>query len=91
MITLINTMSNSSQKTMTIEYTFDELHAFSEHVTWDIYEQDQPVNDDLQSFIDKTLYDHTLTHKGSMDDISNNIDYDECVDYLVNTMRDSND
>ena len=84
-------MIDEKKKTMTIEYTFDELHAFSEHVTWDIYEQDQPVNDDLQSFIDKTLYDHTLTHKGSMDDISNNIDYDECVDYLVNTMRDSND
>ena len=84
-------MIDEKKKTMTIEYTFDELHAFSEHVTWDIYEQDQPVNDDLQSFIDKTLYDYTLTHKGSMDDISNSIDYDECVDYLVNTMRNSND
>ena len=40
----------------TITYTFDELHAFSEYVTWVIMEQDQPVDDNLQSFIDKTLY-----------------------------------
>ena len=40
----------------TISYTSDELHAFSEHVTWVIMEQDQPVDDNLQSFIDKTLY-----------------------------------
>ena len=40
----------------TITYTNDELHAFSEHVTWCIMEQDQPVDDNLQSFIDKTLY-----------------------------------
>ena len=40
----------------TITFTFDELHAFSEHVTWVIYEQDQPIDDNLQSFIDKTLY-----------------------------------
>ena len=40
----------------TITFTFDELHAFSEHVTWCIYEQDQPVNEHLQSFIDKVLY-----------------------------------
>ena len=33
-------MIDEKKKTMTIEYTFDELHAFSEHVTWDIYEQD---------------------------------------------------
>ena len=42
--------------TRTITFTFDELHAFSEHVTWVIYEQDQPIDDNLQSFIDKTLY-----------------------------------
>ena len=42
--------------TRTITFTFDELHAFSEHVTWGIYEQDQPIDDNLQSFIDKTLY-----------------------------------
>ena len=40
----------------TVTYTFDELHAFSEHVIWVIMEQDQPVDDNLQSFIDKTLY-----------------------------------
>ena len=43
-----------------VTFTFDELHAFSEHVTWCIYEQDQPVNDDLQSFIDKVLYPDTI-------------------------------
>ena len=41
-----------------VTFTFDELHAFSEHVTWCIYEQDQPVDDNLQSFIDKVLYDN---------------------------------
>ena len=46
------------KKTVTCEFTFDELHAFSEHVTWCIYEQDQPVDDNLQSFIDKVLYDN---------------------------------
>ena len=40
-----------------VNFTNDELHAFSEHVTWCIYEQDQPVDDNLQSFIDKVLYD----------------------------------
>ena len=39
-----------------VNFTNDELHAFSEHVTWCIYEQDQPVNENLQSFIDKVLY-----------------------------------
>ena len=43
-----------------VNFTNDELHAFSEHVTWCIYEQDQPVNDDLQSFIDKVLYPDTI-------------------------------
>ena len=42
----------------TVTFTFDELHAFSEHVTWCIYEQDQPVDELLQSFIDKVLYDN---------------------------------
>ena len=41
---------------MKVDFTNDELHAFSEHVTWCIYEQDQPVNEHLQSFIDKVLY-----------------------------------
>tara|TARA_R100000231_G_scaffold76460_1_gene59462 strand:+ start:192 stop:380 length:189 start_codon:yes stop_codon:yes gene_type:complete len=44
----------------TVTFTFDELHAFSEHVTWNIYEQDQPVDELLQSFIDKVLYDSTI-------------------------------
>ena len=43
-----------------VNFTNDELHAFSEHVTWCIYEQDQPVDDNLQSFIDKVLYDNKL-------------------------------
>ena len=41
---------------MSFTFTYDELHAFSEHVTWCIYEQDQPVDEHLQSFIDKILY-----------------------------------
>ena len=41
-----------------VNFTFDEIHAFSEHVTWCIYEQDQPVDELLQSFIDKVLYDN---------------------------------
>ena len=45
----------------TITYTFDELYAFSEHVTWVIMEQDQPVDDNLQSFIDKLLYNKRNT------------------------------
>ena len=44
----------------TVTFTFDELHAFSEHVTWCIYEQDQPVDKLLQSFIDKVLYDSNI-------------------------------
>ena len=43
-----------------VNFTFDELHAFSEHVTWCIYEQDQPVDEPLQSFIDKVLYPDTI-------------------------------
>jgi len=43
-----------------VKFTNDELHAFSEHVTWCIYEQDQPVNEHLQSFINKLLYDNKL-------------------------------
>ena len=44
----------------TVTFTFDELHPFIEHVTWCIYEQDQPVDELLQSFIDKVLYDNTI-------------------------------
>ena len=47
--------------TISVTFTFDELHAFSEHVDWCIYEQDQPVNDNLQSFIDKLLYNKRNT------------------------------
>ena len=43
-----------------VDFTFDEIHAFSEHVTWCIYEQDQPVDELLQSFIDKVLYPDTI-------------------------------
>ena len=47
--------------TISVTFTFDELHAFSEHADWCIYEQDQPVNDNLQSFIDKLLYNKRNT------------------------------
>ena len=47
--------------TISVTFTFDELHAFSEHVDWCIYGQDQPVNDNLQSFIDKLLYNKRNT------------------------------
>ena len=47
--------------TISVTFTFDELHAFSEHVDWCIYEQDQPVDDNLQSFIDKLLYNKRNT------------------------------
>ena len=52
----------------TVTFTFDELHAFSEHVTWCIYEQDQPVDDNLESFIHKVLYDRM----SASDDIVDN-------------------
>ena len=60
-----------------VNFTNDELHAFSEHVTWCIYEQDQPVDDNLQSFIDKVLYDNQRP-EGK--------DYAECVDTLTDSM-----
>ena len=60
-----------------VNFTNDELHAFSEHVTWCIYEQDQPVNDDLQSFIDKVLYDNPRPEVK---------DYAECIDTLTDSM-----
>ena len=44
----------------TVTFTFDELHAFSEHYTWHILEQGVPVDKPLQSFIDKVLYDSTI-------------------------------
>ena len=60
-----------------VNFTNDELHAFSEHVTWCIYEQDQPVDDNLQSFIDKVLYDNPRPEVK---------DYAECVDTLTGSM-----
>ena len=47
--------------TISVTFTFDELHAFQQHVDWCIYEQDQPVDDNLQSFIDKLLYNKINT------------------------------
>ena len=44
----------------TVTFTFDELHAFSEHYTWWVLEYDVPVDKPLQSFIDKVLYDSTI-------------------------------
>ena len=52
-----------------VNFTNDELHAFSEHVTWCIYEQDQPVDELLQSFIDKVLYDSTIKDNSPYDKI----------------------
>ena len=68
-----------------VNFTFDEIHAFSEHVTWCIYEQDQPVDDNLQSFIDKVLYDNKL------DSLSEGKDYDTKVDALVDSMKGTGD
>jgi len=45
---------------MSFTFTYDEVHAFSEHVTWCIYEQDQPIDEHLQSFIDKLLYSEPI-------------------------------
>ena len=44
----------------TVTFTFDELHAFSEHYTWVILENDVPVDKHLQSFIDKVLFDSKI-------------------------------
>ena len=52
-----------------VDFTFDEIHAFSEHVTWCIYEQDQPVDELLQSFIDKVLYPDTIQDNSPYDKI----------------------
>ena len=52
-----------------VNFTFDEIHAFSEHVTWCIYEQDQPVDELLQSFIDKVLYPDTIQDNSPYDKI----------------------
>ena len=52
-----------------VNFTNDELHAFSEHVTWCIYEQDQPVDELLQSFIDKVLYPDIIQDNSPYDKI----------------------
>jgi len=44
-----------SKKTVSIEFTFDELQNFKEFVTWGIYETDVEIEPLLQSFIDKTF------------------------------------
>ena len=49
-------MIDNKDGTMTVTYTYDELHAFKEHVEWHIYELDWEIEPNLQSFIDKTLY-----------------------------------
>ena len=41
-----------------VNFTNDELHAFSEHYTWIILDQELPLDDHMQSFIDKVLYDN---------------------------------
>ena len=52
---------------------------YKRQVIWCIYEQDQPVDDNLESFIHKTLYDkQTKT-------VAN--DYNECVDTLLDSMN----
>ena len=43
------------KKTVSIEYTFDELENFKEFVYWGIYETDVEIEPLLQSFIDKTF------------------------------------
>ena len=50
-------MLDEVKKTITYTLTFDEVQAFEDHVTWHILEHDIPVSDNLQSFIDKVLYD----------------------------------
>ena len=46
----------------TVTFTNDELHAFSEHHTWIILDQELPLDDHMQSFIDKVLYNLSLIH-----------------------------
>ena len=43
------------KKTVSIEFTFDELQNFKEFVKWGIYETDVEIEPLLQSFIDKTF------------------------------------
>jgi len=54
-------MIDNKDGTVTVTYTYDELHAFAQHVDWHIYELEWEVEPNLQSFIDKTLYDNQTT------------------------------
>ena len=69
----------------TVTFTNDELHAFSEHHTWIILDQELPLDDHMQSFIDKVLYDNKL------DSLSEGKDYDTKVDALVDSMKGTGD
>ena len=60
-----------------VNFTNDELHAFSEHYTWIILDQELPLDDHMQSFIDKVLYDNPRPEVK---------DYAECVDTLTDSM-----
>ena len=44
---------------MSFTFTYDEIHAFSELID-EVYEDDQPINEHLQSFIDKLLYSEPI-------------------------------
>ena len=44
---------------MSFTFTYDEIHAFSELID-EVYEQDQPIDEHLQSFIDKLLYSEPI-------------------------------
>ena len=54
-------MIDNKDGTVTVTYTYDELHSFAQHVDWHIYELDWEIEPNLQSFIDKTLYDNQNT------------------------------
>ena len=60
-----------------VNFTNDELHAFSEHYTWIILDQELPLDDHMQSFIDKVLFDKPRPEVK---------DYAECVDTLTDSM-----
>jgi|TARA_Y100000114_G_C11748912_1_gene323157 hypothetical protein len=66
-------------------FTNDELHAFSEHHTWIILDQELPLDPHMQSFCDKLLYDNRFDSLSEGKDV----DYGECVDHLTDTMKSS--
>ena len=69
----------------TVTFTNEELHAFSEHHTWIILDQELPLDPHMESFIDKVLYNNPLDSLSEGKDI----DYGECVDHLTDTMKSS--